>query len=98
MSSLQEVQDQAFKLSVTDRLALVNLIVQSLQHELNQSSQWSQEEGSKVLRDPLPKQLSKKKAVLINQMQGLLQTDAPAPTDAEIQTMLEERLVEKYLK
>ena len=97
MSSLHEVQDQAFKLSVTDRLTLVNLIVQSLQHELNQSSQWGQKKDSKVLRDALPKQLSKKKAVLINQMRGLLKTDAPVPTDAEIQTMLEERLVEKYL-
>jgi hypothetical protein len=29
---------------------------------------------------------------------GLGKTDAPPPTDAEIETILEERLVEKYLK
>ena len=83
-------------MSVSDRLALVNLIVQSLQQELNQSSQWGQKEDSKVLRDAIPKQLSSKKNVLINQMRGLLKTDAPPPTDAEIQIMLEERLLEKY--
>lgn len=32
---LQEVKEQAFKLSVNDRLVLVNLIVESLQKELN---------------------------------------------------------------
>ncbi len=30
-------------------------------------------------------------------MRGLLKTDAPPPTDAEVEAMLEERLVEKYL-
>jgi hypothetical protein len=31
-------------------------------------------------------------------MRGLAKTDAPAPTDAEVEAMLEERLVEKYMK
>ena len=29
---------------------------------------------------------------------GLAKTDQPPPTDAEVEAMLEERLVEKYLK
>ncbi|HEY9873438.1 MAG TPA: hypothetical protein V6D12_08365 [Candidatus Obscuribacterales bacterium] len=32
--SLQELKNQAYKLSVSDRLELINAIVQSLQHEL----------------------------------------------------------------
>jgi hypothetical protein len=35
---------------------------------------------------------------LIKQMKGLLKTDQPAPTDAEVEAMLEERRVEKYLQ
>lgn len=31
-------------------------------------------------------------------LMGLLKTDAPPPTDAEVQTMLEDSLMEKYLK
>jgi hypothetical protein len=75
--SLQEVKEQAFKLSVSDRLALVNAIVQSLQDTLN----------------PQPN-----RKPLINQMRGLLKTDQPPPTDAQIQAILEERRVEKYLQ
>jgi hypothetical protein len=33
--SLQEVKEQAFELSLSDRLTLVNLIIESLQEELN---------------------------------------------------------------
>ncbi|MBE9011434.1 hypothetical protein IQ250_14580 [Pseudanabaenaceae cyanobacterium LEGE 13415] len=33
----------------------------------------------------------------IRQMKGLLKTDQPAPTDEQVQTMLEERRLEKYL-
>ena len=33
--SLQELKEQAFNLSVSDRLALVNAIIQSLQDTLN---------------------------------------------------------------
>lgn len=33
--SLQELKEQAFKLSVSDRLALVNAIIQSVQDALN---------------------------------------------------------------
>jgi hypothetical protein len=33
----------------------------------------------------------------IQQMRGLLKTDRPAPTDAEVATMLADRREEKYL-
>jgi hypothetical protein len=75
--SLQELKEQAFKLSVSDRLALVNAIIQSLQDTLN----------------PQPN-----RKTLINQIRGLLKTDQPTPTDAQIQAILEERRVEKYLQ
>lgn len=75
--SLQELKEQAFKLSVSDRLALVNAIIQSLQDTLN----------------PQPN-----RKTLINQMRGLLKTAQPSPTDAQVQAILEERRVEKYLQ
>lgn len=75
--SLQELKEQAFKLSVSDRLALVNAIIESLQ-------------------DTLSSQPNRK--ILINQMRGLLRTDQPPPTDAQVEVMLEERRVEKYLQ
>lgn len=42
-------------------------------------------------RPPVPKGM-------VDRMIGLAKTDAPPPTDAEVEAMLEERLVEKYLK
>ncbi len=75
--SLQELKNQAYKLSVSDRLDLVNAIVESLRRELRT-------------------QPDRKAA--IDRMRGLAKTDAPAPTDAEVEAMLEERLVEKYMK
>lgn len=75
--SLQELKEQAFKLSVSDRLALVNAIIQSLQDTLN----------------PQPN-----RKTLINQMRGLLKIDQSPPTDAQVEAILEERRVEKYLQ
>lgn len=75
--SLQELKEQAAKLSVSDRLALVRAIMQSLQNTL--SSQTNRK-------------------VLINQMQGLLKADQPLPTDAQVEAMLEEHRIEKYLQ
>ncbi|MBD1838110.1 hypothetical protein H6F78_11430 [Coleofasciculus sp. FACHB-64] len=75
--SLQELKEQAFNLSVSDRLALVNAIIQSLQDTLN----------------PQPN-----RKTLINQMRGLLKTEQSPLTDAQIQAILEERRVEKYLQ
>ena len=42
-------------------------------------------------RPPVPEDI-------VDRMIGLAKTDAPPPTDAEVEAMLEERLVEKYLK
>ncbi len=75
--SLQELKEQAAKLSVSDRLALVRAIMQSLQNTL--SSQTNRK-------------------ALIDQMQGLLKTDQPPPTDAQFEAMLEEHRIEKYLQ
>jgi hypothetical protein len=76
--SLQELREQALQLSVSDRLALMSTIIESLQHELRP-------------RSPVPEDI-------VDRMIGLAKTDAPSPTDAEVEAMLEERLVEKYLK
>ena len=43
-------------------------------------------------------QLYAKRATLINPMRGFLKIDQAAPTDAEVQAMLEERLIEKHLQ
>lgn len=97
--SLQEVKEQAFKLSLSDRLTLVNLIVESLQEELNnQTSQTELVEQPSIYipGSSIRGRLRAERTALIDQMRGLLKTDKPAPTDAEVQAMLGERLVEKY--
>ncbi|MBW4575013.1 MAG: hypothetical protein KME08_06985 [Aphanothece sp. CMT-3BRIN-NPC111] len=75
--NLQELKNQAYKLSVSERLELMNAIIQSLQHELRPRSDIK---GA------------------VERMRGLAKTDAPPPTDTEVEVMLEERLIEKYLK
>lgn len=75
--SWQEVRKEALQLSVSDKLALVEAIVQSLQFELEP-------------RPPVPEGV-------VERLRGSLKTDAPPPTDAEIDAMLQERLEEKYL-
>lgn len=75
--SLQDLRKQVLELSVSDRLALMQTIITSLDRELR----------------PRP---DVKGAV--QRMRGIAKTDAPPPTDAEVEAMLEERLVEKYLK
>ncbi|MFQ4144954.1 hypothetical protein [Chlorogloeopsis sp. ULAP02] len=74
---LQKLKEQARHLSVSDRLALVSDIIESLKGNLN---------------------LQPNRKTLINQMRGLLKTDQPPPTDAQVEAMLEEHQVEKYLK
>jgi len=78
MSDLQAVRKQIYKLSVLERLELVETIVQSLEEELRP-------------RPQLP-------ADFVDRMIGLAKTDSPPPTDAEVEAMKEERLVEKYMK
>jgi hypothetical protein len=75
--SLQELREQALQLSVSDRLALMSTIIDSLQSELR----------------PRPDRKGAAQRLI-----GLAKTDQPPPTDAEVEAMLEERLVEKYLK
>jgi hypothetical protein len=72
---LQELKEEAFKLSPRDRLALVSAIIDSLQN-----TAVDQAERSRA----------------IQQMRGLLKTDQPAPTDEEVEEMLEEERMEKY--
>jgi hypothetical protein len=73
---LQEVKNQVFQLPVSDRLALVTAIIESLQGTTVSASDRSS---------------------AIQRMRGLLKIDQPAPTDAEVAAMLEERRTEKYL-
>ena len=78
--NVQELKNEAYKLSVSDRLILANSIIQSLQDELR----------------PRPSRKG-----IAQRMRGLAKTaktDGPPPNDTEVEAMLEERLVEKYLK
>lgn len=99
--SLQEVKEQAFKLSVSDRLALVNLIIKSLQSELNNKPDLLQQQGqssANISGSSIRGNLGSERTDLMSRMRGFLRTDKPAPTDSEVQAMLEERLVEKFLQ
>lgn len=100
---------EAHKLSVTDRLALVNAIVESIRRELRppQSLPDNFLEPMTGLpkTDALPPTNTEVKIRLrgdrkgaAKRLRGLAKTDRPPPTDAEVALMLEERLVEKYLK
>ncbi len=48
------------------------------------------------LQDAQPPKLDRSK--YIKQMKGLLKTDRPAPTDEQVEAMLENRRIEKYLQ
>ena len=74
---LQELKKEAYKLSVSDRLALVSAIIESLQDTPSIESNRSN---------------------AIKRMRGFLKTEQPAPTDEEVEAMLEEQRVEKYLQ
>jgi hypothetical protein len=71
----QELKEQVFKLSPSDRLALASAIIKSLQAE--------------PISEP-------DRSGAIRRMRGLLRTDQPAPTDEEVDAMLEERRMGKY--
>ena len=73
--NLQELKQEADKLSVSDRLALIEALVQSLMNELE-------------TRLPVAKGT-------LTGLRGLLKTDAPPPSDEEVQVILEERVEEK---
>jgi hypothetical protein len=81
---LKELQEQVLSLPQNDQLALVSAIIVSLQ------------EKSISVGDG-QKRLVSKRSHAIGQMEGLLKTAQPAPTDEEVAVMLEERRGEKYL-
>jgi hypothetical protein len=81
---LKELQEQVFKLPQNDQLALVSAIMVFLQEK-------------SLSVDNEQKNLISKRSQAIKQMEGLLKTAQPAPTDEEVIVMLEERRMEKYL-
>jgi hypothetical protein len=100
---------EAHKLSVTDRLALVNSIVESIRRELRPRQPLLDDFLEPVMG--LPKtdaapptdaeikiRLPRDRKGAAKRLRGLAKTDTPPPTDAEVAAMLEEHLVEKYLK
>jgi len=100
---------EADKLSVTDRLALVNAIVESIRQELRPRQPLLDdfvEPMTGLAKTDAPPatdaevkiRLPRDRKGAAKRLRGLAKTDTPPPTDAEVAAMLEERLVEKYLK
>lgn len=83
--ALQELKEQAFKLSPGDRLALVNAIMESLQ-------------DTPIFPVDSPAEILQKRSKAIQRLRGVLRTDQPTPTDIEVEAMLEERRMDKYLR
>ena len=105
----QPLSREAYKLSVTDRLALVNAIVESIRRELKPCQPLLDDfvepvTGPAKTDTPIPTdaevkiRLGPDRKGAAKRLRGLAKTDIPPPTDAEVALMLEERLVEKYLK
>lgn len=94
---LQQLKAEAIKLSLQERLELITAIVESLQNSLPQSDC-----DPRRLRSPSEQRrfgsshVLEHRSAAIERMRGLLATDRPAPTDAEVTAMLEERLMKKY--
>jgi len=84
--TFQQLNQEIANLSPSDRLKLVHLIIQSLESELDES-----------VENLMPDQSSSSKTALIQKMRGFLKNDQPTPTDAEIDALLEQRRIEKYL-
>ncbi|MBE9066306.1 hypothetical protein IQ260_06535 [Leptolyngbya cf. ectocarpi LEGE 11479] len=89
--TFQELKKLSIKLPVSERLALVNLIIQSLQDEVLETPLPSSDVN---LSDKSHMKLSISQAV--DQMRGLLKTEQPVPTDDEVKIMLEERRIDKF--
>ena len=81
---------------------IVKVIYMFLQELKEQARQMSVDDRLELVNDiieslqALPNSHTDRTRI-IKQMKGLLKTDRPAPTDREVETMLEERRVEKYL-
>jgi hypothetical protein len=81
--TLQEIEQQVYQLTITERLSLLNTITRSLQRDIIQPKNSAQVD----------------KLALVEQLRGCLKRPGePAPTDEEIEAMREQRLVEKYLR
>ncbi len=78
--SLQEVKEQAFKLSVSDQLALVNLIVKSLQSELNNQTKSLEQPSAYLPGSSIQEHIRVERTALISRMREFLKTDKSAPT------------------
>ena len=100
---------EAHKLSVADRLALVNAIVESIRRELRPRQPLPDdfvEPMTGLAKTDTPPATDAEVKIRLRpdrkgaakRLRGLAKTDMPPPTDAEVAVMLEERLVEKYLK
>ncbi|HIK04184.1 MAG TPA: hypothetical protein IGS40_05645 [Trichormus sp. M33_DOE_039] len=91
--NLQELKEQIDKLSTSDRLILISLIIESLQREYSDNL----EQKQFAISDISPQEnLGTDRSNVINTMRGFLKTDKPTPTDSEVQAILKQRLVEKY--
>lgn len=81
--TLQEIEQQVHHLSIAERLSLLNTITRSLQQEIEPAQTLSQQE----------------KLAIVAQMRGFLSRPGEsAPTDDEINALLEQRRIEKYLQ
>ena len=100
---------EAHQLSVSDRLALVNAIVESIRRELKprqpllddfveHMTGLAKTDTPPATDDEFEIRLGPERKGAAKRLRGLAKTDMPPPTDAEVALMLEERLVEKYLK
>ena len=81
--TLQELEQHIRHLSVEERLSLLSSITRSLQQDIASKPSLNQQA----------------RLDLVNQLRGCLkQPGQPVPTDADIEAIREERLVEKYLR
>jgi hypothetical protein len=81
--TLQEIEQRVYQLSISERLSLLNTITRSLQQDIEPAQNVTQQE----------------KLAIVNQMRGFLSRPGePVPTDAEIDALLEQRRIEKYLQ
>ena len=100
---------EAHKLSVADRLALVNAIVDSIRREVRPPQSLSynflepmtglaKTDTQPPINTEVKIRLHRDRKGAAKRLRGLAKTEMPPPTDTEVAAMLEERLVEKYLK
>ncbi len=82
--TLRELQDQALRLFNEDRCQLINVLMRS------------RSDSSGVSLQPKPQSAVKPQGLAASLI-GIAKTDTPAPTDEEVNAILDERLAQKYL-